>query len=71
MPPSETSPWGEVARAKPALGAASVRSAGTTVRRSDAVEDFPGNAMAGYYCPRCLKTAPVQKVCCGRPMKKG
>jgi hypothetical protein len=27
--------------------------------------------MAGYYCPRCLKTAPVQKICCGRPMKRG
>jgi hypothetical protein len=30
-----------------------------------------GGCMAGYYCPRCFKTAPVQKVCCGRPMKRG
>jgi hypothetical protein len=27
--------------------------------------------MAGFYCPKCLKRAPVQKVCCGRPMKRG
>ena len=27
--------------------------------------------MAGFYCPKCLKTAPVQKMCCGRPMKRG
>jgi hypothetical protein len=28
-------------------------------------------AMAGFHCPRCGKTAPVQKVCCGRPMQRG
>ena len=27
-------------------------------------------AMAGYRCPKCGKVAMVQKVCCGRPMKK-
>ena len=27
-------------------------------------------AMAGYRCPQCGKVAMVQKVCCGRPMKK-
>jgi len=26
--------------------------------------------MASYRCEKCGKTAPVQKVCCGRPMKK-
>jgi len=26
--------------------------------------------MAGYRCPKCGKVAMLQKVCCGRPMKK-
>jgi uncharacterized OB-fold protein len=28
------------------------------------------NDMAGFRCPRCGKVAMVQKVCCGRPMKR-
>jgi hypothetical protein len=41
----------------------------TKLRRSSSVSE--GAAMAGYYCPKCLKAAPMQKVCCGRPMKRG
>jgi len=26
--------------------------------------------MAGFRCPKCGKLAMVQKVCCGRPMKR-
>jgi len=32
---------------------------------------YSGDMAASFYCVRCGKTAPVQKVCCGRPMKRG
>ena len=34
-------------------------------------ERLRGAAMAGFYCPKCFMAAPMQKVCCGRPMKRG
>ena len=27
-------------------------------------------AMAGFRCPKCGKVAMVQRMCCGRPMKR-